>query len=100
MRQKLEIREKSKYSDQLCYNKPMYYFYILRCKDGTLYCGSTNNISKREAMHNAGKGSKYVASRGGGEIVYSEKFKTINLALRREAAVKKWPREKKLALID
>ncbi len=77
----------------------MFYFYILRCKDGTLYCGSTKNISNREKLHNAGKGSKYVASRGGGVIVYSEKFKTIGDALRREASVKKWPRKKKLELV-
>lgn len=77
----------------------MYYFYILRCKDGSLYCGSTKNLKVRESMHNAGKGSAYVRSRGGGKIAYSEKFHSLGNALRREIEVKKWPRNKKLALI-
>ena len=78
----------------------MFYFYILKCKDGTLYCGSTNNTKKRERLHNSGKGSKYVRARGGGKIIYAEKFKTLGKALSREAAVKKWPRIKKLHLIN
>ncbi|MEK7618097.1 MAG: GIY-YIG nuclease family protein [Patescibacteria group bacterium] len=77
----------------------MLYFYILQCKDKTLYCGSTTDLKKREATHNQGKGSKYVKSRGGGKIIYFEKFKSLNKALRRETEVKKWPRAKKLVLI-
>lgn len=77
----------------------MFYFYILRCKDGTLYCGSTTNISQREKQHNTGRGSKYVWAHGGGNIVYHEAFKTIGDALRREIEVKKWPRIKKVKLI-
>ena len=77
----------------------MHYFYILKCKDKSLYCGSTNNIKNRELMHNQGKGSKYVRSRGGGKIVYFEKFRTLGKALKREAEIKKWARIKKLALI-
>lgn len=77
----------------------MFYFYILLCKDITLYCGTTNDLKKRELVHNSGKGSKYVHAHGGGKIIYNEKFKTINEALRREAEVKKWKRQKKLSLI-
>ena len=77
----------------------MHYIYLFRCKDGSLYCGSTNDLVKREATHNSGKGSKYVRAHGGGNIVYSEKFQTISEALQREAEIKKWPREKKLKLI-
>ena len=40
----------------------MHYFYILRCKDNSLYCGYTNNLKAREALHNSGKGSKYVSN--------------------------------------
>ncbi len=80
--------------------KPAYYFYILRCADDTLYCGSTQDIAKREALHNSGHGSKYVRAHGGGSIVYSEKFKIIGDALRREIEVKKWPRLKKLSLLN
>ena len=78
----------------------MHYFYILRCKDGTLYCGSTNDLKKRLMLHNSGKGSKYVRSRGGGVMVYNERFRNLSKALRREAEVKKWPRTKKLRLIN
>lgn len=77
----------------------MFYFYIFKCKDGTLYSGSAKDIKKREKLHNLGLGSKYVKSRGGGKIVYFEKFRTLDKALRREAEVKKWPRNKKINLI-
>ncbi len=77
----------------------MFYFYILKCKDGTLYSGSAKDLARRLMLHNSGKGSKYVRSRGGGKIVYSEKFRTLSKALRREMEVKKWPRKKKLGLI-
>lgn len=77
----------------------MYYFYLLKCKDGSLYSGSTNNLLQREKLHNLGKGSKYVRAHGGGRIVYSEKFRSRNKALRRELEVKKWQRIKKIALI-
>ena len=77
----------------------MFFVYLLRCKDGTLYCGMTNNLENRLKLHNAGKGSAYVRSRGGGQIVYSESFATIGDALRREVEVKKWSKAKKEQLI-
>jgi len=77
----------------------MSYFYILHCKDGSLYCGSTKDLKRREQQHNTGKGSAYVRSRGGGKIIYSEKFRGWGKALKREAEVKKWPRLKKLGLL-
>ncbi len=77
----------------------MFYFYIFRCKDGTLYSGSTKNIGAREQLHNCGQGSKYVWARGGGRIIYFEKFKSLGKAMRREVEVKKWPRQKKKLLI-
>jgi len=81
-------------------NKAMFYFYILRCKDQTLYCGSTNNLDNRVKLHNTGRGSVYVRSRGGGDIVYSESFQTKSESLHREAEVKRWPRIKKEELIN
>ena len=77
----------------------MHYFYILQCKDKTLYCGYAKDIKKREVEHNAGKGSKYVHAHGGGRIIYFEKFKTLSEALKREAEIKKWTRAKKLVLL-
>jgi len=76
----------------------MYYFYILKCKDGSLYCGTTQNLENRSKLHNSGKGSIYVRSRGGGKIVYSEEYESQGDAMRREIEVKKWPRQKKSAL--
>ena len=77
----------------------MFYFYILKCGDKSLYCGYAKNLKQREMDHNSGKGSKYVLSRDGGKIIYFEKFKTLSEVLRREAEVKSWTRLKKLQLI-
>lgn len=77
----------------------MHYFYILKCKDGSLYCGSARDIGQRVKKHNSGKGSKYVRSRGGGAVVYKEKFRSLSKTLKREAEVKKFSRAKKLKLI-
>ncbi len=79
--------------------KSKYYVYILKCKDKTLYCGITNDLPNRVKMHNSGKGSAYVRSRGGGRVVYSEIRKNKSLALKREVAIKKLSRVAKLALI-
>lgn len=78
----------------------MFYFYIVRCKDDSLYCGSTNNTEQRIKRHNTGRGSKYVRAHGGGEIIYAENFKSLAEAMRREAQVKKWSRKKKENLIN
>ena len=79
--------------------KAKYYFYILKCRDQTLYCGITKDLNQRQRVHNSGHGSKYVRAHGGGRIKYSEIYKTIGEALRREIEVKKWPRVKKLELL-
>jgi putative endonuclease len=78
----------------------VYYFYLLRCKDGSLYAGSTSDLQKRERTHNSGRGSAYVRSRGGGVIVYAEEWATQSEALQREAAVKRLPKRKKEQLVD
>ncbi|MCH4031238.1 MAG: GIY-YIG nuclease family protein [Lachnospiraceae bacterium] len=76
-----------------------YYVYLLRCHDGTLYCGSTNNLEHRVKAHNSGKGAKYTKARRPVCLVYSEELSSKSEALRREAAVKKLTRQQKLALI-
>lgn len=76
------------------------YTYLLRCADGTLYCGWTNNLPARLAAHNSGKGAKYTRGRGPVTLVYSECFATPGEAMRREAEIKKYPRARKQALID
>lgn len=78
----------------------MNYTYLLRCSDGTLYCGWTNNPEKRLKAHNAGTASKYTAARRPVELVYLEESETKQEAMKREAAIKKMKRKEKLKLIS
>ena len=75
------------------------YTYLLRCADGTLYCGWTDNLEKRLAAHNSGKASKYTRSRLPAELVYYEVFETRQEAMSREARIKRLSRREKLDLI-
>lgn len=77
----------------------MYYVYILICRDGTLYTGSTNDIKKRLEAHNAGKGAKYTRGRLPVMLKYSESFATKGEALKKEAQIKKFSRAQKLSLL-
>ena len=77
----------------------MNYTYILKCADGTLYCGWTNNLQKRIKAHNEGKGAKYTRSRLPVTLVYFEKFETSVEAQRREYEIKQLTRQAKLDLI-
>lgn len=77
----------------------MFYAYVLRCKDGTLYSGYTDDLIKREKTHNEGKGAKYTRSRLPVTLVYSEAFQTKSEAMSREFFLKKLSRTEKLALI-
>ena len=73
--------------------------YILRCGDGTLYTGCTNDLPRRLEAHRSGRGAKYTRSRLPVELVYREETADKSAALRREAAIKRLDRRKKLALI-
>lgn len=73
--------------------------YILKCSDGTLYTGWTNDIEKRLRAHNEGQGAKYTRGRTPVELVYLEDFETKQEAMKREAAIKKLTKEDKLHLI-
>lgn len=77
----------------------MNYVYILRCADGTLYTGWTNDLDRRLAAHSAGRGAKYTRARLPVELVYSETLPTREEAMSREWHIKHLPREDKLALI-
>ena len=76
-----------------------YTVYILRCADGTLYTGCTNDLPRRLRVHGAGKGAKYTRARLPVELVYQEPAPDKSQALRREAAIKALTRGQKLALI-
>ena len=77
----------------------MYYIYLAKCSDNSLYCGYTDNLKNREKVHNSGKGAKYTRSRLPVKIVYYEEFETKSEALKREHAIKKLTREQKEKLI-
>lgn len=77
-----------------------FYTYILKCADGTLYIGATNNLKKRLREHNgAKKGAHYTKIRRPVELVYSETFKTLAESRAREGELKRLTREQKLDLI-
>lgn len=72
-----------------------YIVYILECADGTLYTGITNNLEKRLAVHNSGKGAKYTRGRGPVVLKYSEEVGDRGEALKREIEIKRMPRDAK-----
>jgi putative endonuclease len=76
------------------------FVYLLRCADGTLYTGWTTDVAARERAHNAGAGAKYTAGRRPVRVVYVEPHDSRSAAMSREAAIKRWPRARKEALID
>ena len=77
-----------------------WYVYLLRCGDGTLYAGITDDLDRRLAAHRAGRGAKYTRGRGPLELVYAEEQPDKPAALRREAAIKKLRRPAKEDLIE
>ena len=77
-----------------------WHLYLLRCGDGTIYCGIALDVEARLAQHRAGKGAKYTRGRGPLELVHTEPCASKTNALRREREVKRMPRAAKLALIE
>ena len=82
----------------LTYN--IYYLYILKCKDKTLYTGIANNLERRIQEHNESNlGAKYTRARRPVKLVYLKRFKNRSNALKEEARIKKLSRKEKLELI-
>ena len=77
-----------------------FYVYLLRCADGTLYTGYTDDPVRRTKIHNAGKGAKYTRARLPVELVYQEACADKSAALRREYEIKQLTRVQKLKLIE
>lgn len=77
----------------------MYHVYILKCSDGSLYTGITTDVERRFKEHKNRKGGSYTASHRPTKIVYTESAGSRGDALRREAEIKSWPRNKKINLI-
>ena len=78
----------------------MNYTYIVKCKDGSLYTGWTNDLEKRIIAHNEGKGAKYTKSRRPVTLVYYETFETQEEAMSREYHIKRMSRREKEKLLD
>jgi len=77
-----------------------WFVYVLRCNDGSLYCGIARDVSERVAKHEAGKGAKYTRGRGPLKIEAVRRCKCHGDALRLELAVKRLPRLAKEQLLD
>lgn len=79
--------------------KTIVYTYLLKCSDGTYYCGWTDSLEKRLKAHNSGKGSKYTRARLPVELVYYEEYETKQEAMSREWHIKRLSRSEKEKLI-
>jgi putative endonuclease len=77
----------------------MFFVYFLKCRDGSFYCGYTNDLDKRVEVHNHGKGAKYTMKRRPVSLIYSEEFATKSEAMKREYALKQLSRREKEELI-
>jgi len=77
----------------------MYYVYLIECEDKSIYTGITTDITRRFQEHKDGLGGHYTRAHKVKKILYTEEFPTRSEALKREAEIKSWPREKKLKLI-
>ncbi len=73
--------------------------YILKCADGTLYTGITNDLERRVAEHESGQGAKYTKGRGPFQLVYQEGCEDRGLASKRENEIKSLDRKAKLVLV-
>lgn len=77
-----------------------HFVYIVRCKDGSLYTGYAKDPAARLARHNSGKGAKYTAGRRPVTLVFTQRFRSLGRALKREYELKQWTRAKKEALLN
>jgi predicted GIY-YIG superfamily endonuclease len=77
----------------------VWYVYILRCSDNSLYIGETDDVAARLSRHNDGRGASFTAKRRPVRLVFTEACVSREAALERERQLKRWTREKKEALI-
>ena len=92
------MNDKKEHITDSCHDaeeKYMAYTYMVRCRDGSLYTGWTNNLEKRVKAHNEGKGAKYTRNRRPVELVYAELHKTKQEAMSREAKIKRFTKKEK-----
>ncbi len=77
----------------------MYFVYLLLCRDKSIYTGITTDVERRLSEHKKGTASHFTHAKGAVKILYTEKHNNRSLALKREAEIKGWKRERKLSLI-
>ncbi|QSH39374.1 GIY-YIG nuclease family protein [Candidatus Kaiserbacteria bacterium] len=77
----------------------VYYVYILKCNDGSLYTGITTDVERRLTEHKNGKGGHYTRAHGAAKMVYVQEYEGRGEASKREAQIKKYSRSEKLSLI-
>ncbi|MFC1666515.1 GIY-YIG nuclease family protein [Candidatus Omnitrophota bacterium] len=78
----------------------MWYVYIIRCRDGSLYTGSTTDIHRRIKEHNSGDGGSYTRIRRPVRLLYKENYTNRSKAQKREAQIKSWTKNKKVTLFS
>lgn len=76
------------------------YTYMVRCRDGSLYTGWTNDLEKRIQAHNQGMGAKYTKTRRPVELVYYEEYESKIQAMKREYEIKQLPKKKKEEMVS
>lgn len=76
------------------------YTYMVRCRDGSLYTGWTNDLEKRIQAHNQGTGAKYTKTRRPVELVYYEEYESKIRAMQREYEIKQLPKKKKEEMVS
>jgi putative endonuclease len=82
-------------------DKDIWYVYMVRCSDGTLYTGITNDLEKRIEAHNSDKdGARYTRSRRPVKLIYSEESGAKSAAAKLEYKIKKMTRAKKMKLVS
>ena len=79
---------------------PQWFVYLLRCRDGSLYCGITTDVKRRVSEHNSGKGARYIVpARRPVKCVWKQKAEDHSAALKLEYRIKQWKPEAKEALV-
>lgn len=78
----------------------MYFVYLIECNDGSLYAGITTDVERRFGEHKKKTGGHYTSSKEVLRIAYTEEHPDRSSALKREAQIKGWTRQKKLSLVE
>ncbi len=81
-------------------NEKTWVVYLLRCSDGSLYCGVSNNVEKRVIEHNSGMGAKYTQSHRPVALVVTSREMSKGDALKLEYQIKKLPADQKIAELE